>query len=237
MVYLLDLITPYCPTPLLRSKFIQILVHLAPALTNSEAEAPLLRAAIGCLESLLLAQDGPTWAIPQKDIGPRRALAGLLNLGVDDRPKVRKRAQEAVTKVLKTAPPSPSLDHPAAEMCAIAVLGSVVDLSKRAPGAQHDSRLIHGIQLVHAVAAAGGWPSSKIESLVEVLLNISRGNNEFLTMAAFNVFEAIFETVLDEVTSAKLPRIIEVGHDGTCFLVAMLIKCGIGNIRASSFSD
>lgn len=143
-------------------------------------------------------------------MGPRRALAGLLNLGVDDRPKVRKRAQEAVTKVLKTAPPSPSLDHPAAEMCAIAVLGSVVDLSKKATSGQHDPRLIHAIQLMHAVAAGGGWPSSKVEGLVEVLLNISRSSNEFLTMAAFNVFEAIFESLLDEVASAKLPRIIEV---------------------------
>ena len=185
-------------------------MHLAPALTNPEAEAPLLRAAIGCLESLLLAQDGPAWATPQKDVGPRRALAGLLNLGVDDRPKVRKRAQEAVTKVLSTAPPSPSLDHPAAEMCAVAVLGSVVDLARKATGAQHDPRLIHAIQLMHAVAVAGGWPSAKIEGLVEVLLNICRSSNEFLTMAAFNVFEAIFESVMDEVASAKLPRIIEV---------------------------
>ena len=211
MVYLLDLVTPFCPAPILRSKFTQILVHLAPALTNPEAEAPLLRAAIGCLESLLIAQDGPAWVVPQKDVGPRRALAGLLNLGVDDRPKVRKRAQEAVTSVLKAAPPSPSLDHPAAEMCAVAVLGSVVDLARKATGGQHDTRLIHAIQLMHAVAAAGGWPSAKIEGLVEVLLNISRSSNEFLTMAAFNVFEAIFESVTDEVTSAKLPRIIEVG--------------------------
>lgn len=123
---------------------------------------------------------------------------------------MRKRAQEAVTKVLKTPPPSPSLGHPAAEMCAVAVLGSVVDLTRKATGV-HDSRLIHAIQLMHAVATAGEWPNAKIEGLVEVLLNISRSSNEFLTMAAFNVFEAVFESVVDEVTSAKLPRIIEVG--------------------------
>ncbi|KAF8475788.1 armadillo-type protein [Kalaharituber pfeilii] len=211
IVYLLDLVTPHCPEPLLRAKFTQILINIAPALTNTDAEAPLLRPSIGCLESLLLAQDSAAWSIPQNDVGPRRALAGLLNLGLDDRPKVRKRAQEAVTKVLKTPPPSPSLDHPASENCAVATLQSVIDLAKNKnqKSGQHDPRLIHSIQLVHAVAAAGGWPSSKIEPLVNVLLNICRLSNEFLTMAAFNVFEAIFASVTDEATSAKLPRIIE----------------------------
>lgn len=160
----------------------------------------------------MLAQDGAAWAIPQKDVGPRRALAGLLNLGVDDRPKVRKRAQEAVTKVLRNPPPSPSLNHPAAEMCAVMVLRSMVDLasvSTTSSKGQYDPRLIHAIQLIHAVAK-GGWPSTKIESLVEALLNISRSNNEFLTMAVFDIFEAIFKDGLTEITSAKLPRVIDV---------------------------
>lgn len=211
-VYLLDIITPFCPFPLLKSKFAQIVVHLAPALTNPDADAPLLKAGIGCLESLLLAQDGAAWAVPQKDVGPRRALAGLLNLGIDDRPKVRKRAQEAVIKVLNNPPPSPSLNHPAAEMCAVTVLRSVVDLataSTTSSKGQHDPRLIHAIQLIHAVAK-GGWPSTKLEGLVEALLNISRSNNEFLTMAVFDVFEAIFKDGLTEVAGAKLPRIIDV---------------------------
>lgn len=212
ILYLLDIITPFCPSPLLQSKFNQIVVHLAPAFTNPDAGAPLLKAGIGCLESLLLSQDGTAWAVPQKDVSPRRALAGLLNLGVDDRPKVRKRAQEAITKVLKNPPPSPSLNHPAAEMCAVTVLRSVVDLAAAGTTSskgQHDPRLIHAIQLMHAVSK-GGWPSTKIESLVEALLNISRSNNEFLTMAVFDVFETIFKDGLTEIKSAKLSRVIDV---------------------------
>ncbi|KAL7273333.1 pre-rRNA processing protein [Rhizina undulata] len=213
-VYLLDLVTPFAPAPLLRSKFSQILTHLVPALTHPEAEAPLLRSSIGVLESLLIAQDGNSWAIPQKEIGPRRAMAGLLNLALDDRPKVRKRAQEALTKVLKNPPPSPSLDHPAGDMCAATSLQSVTELAKlsentRKKGGEHDPRLIHSLQLVKAVAASRGWPSKRIDALCEVLLEICRNSNEFLTMAAFGVFEEIFASVLDEVTSAKLPRIIE----------------------------
>jgi ribosomal RNA-processing protein 12 len=220
VVYLLDVVTPYAPQPVLRSKFSQILTNIAPALTLPEADAPLLRPSIGCLESLLVAQDSAAWELSQTQIGPRRAMAGLLNLAVDHRPKIRKRAQEALTKVLKNPPPSPSLDHPAADMCAETALKSLSDLAAQSSQAkkqrksgtsEHEPALIHSLQLVKTVAAAsGGWPSKKIEALCEVLLNISRSSNEYLTMAAFEVFEIIFEGMADEVASSKLPRLLEV---------------------------
>jgi ribosomal RNA-processing protein 12 len=221
VVYLLDLVTPYTPQPLLQSKFSQILTNIAPALTFPEADAPLLRPSIGCLESLLAAQDSKAWELSQTEIGPRRAIAALLTLAVDHRPKIRKRAQEALTKVLKNPPPSPSVDHPAADMCAETALKGLKDLAvrssqakkqKRASTSEHEPALIHALHLVKTVASAsGGWPSRKIESLCEVLLNISRSSNEYMTMAAFEVFEIIFEGMADEnESSSKLPRLLEV---------------------------
>jgi ribosomal RNA-processing protein 12 len=220
VVYLLDVVTPYAPQPLLRSKFSQILTNIAPALTFPEADAPLLRPSIGCLESLLIAQDSAAWELSLTQIGPRRAMAGLLNLAVDHRPKIRKRAQEAITKVLKNPPPSPAVDHPAADMCAETALKSLSDLAARSTQAkkqrksetaEHEPALIHALQLVKTVAAAsGGWPSKKIEALCEVLLNISKSSNEYMTMAAFEVFEIIFEGMANEESSAKLPRLLEV---------------------------
>ncbi|KAK0108470.1 hypothetical protein ONS95_003273 [Cadophora gregata] len=220
VVYLLDVVTPYAPQPLLQSKFSQILTSLAPALTLPEADAPLLRPSIGCLESLLIAQDSAAWELGQTQIGPRRAVAGLLNLAVDHRPKIRKRAQDAITKVLKSPPPSVSLDHPAADMCAETALKSLSELAarsiqakkqKKSETTEHEPALIHSLQLVKTVASAsGGWPSKKIEALCEVLLNISKSTNEYLTMAAFEVFEIIFEGMADQVSSSKLPRLLEV---------------------------
>jgi len=211
VVYLLDLVTPFTPEALLRAKFVQILTHLAPAITNPSAEAPILKSSIGCLETLLLFQDGAAWQIPQGQIGPKRAVAALLNLGLDPRPKVRKRALEAITQVLQNPPPSPSLDHPATEMCAERSLQVLVELAKNTPkNAQHDPKTIHALQLVRAVAAARGWPSRRIETLCEVLLNIARSSNELMTMASLDVFEVIFESLKDEMTSAKLPTILEV---------------------------
>ncbi|KAJ6782873.1 hypothetical protein PWT90_09121 [Aphanocladium album] len=219
-VYLLDVVTPFAPEPLLRSKFTQILTLLAPVLLMQDAEAILLRTSIGCLESLLLAQDAASWELSVSQIGPRRAVAGLLNLALAQRPKIRKRAQDALKRVLRNPPPSPALDHPAADMCAQTALKNLEDLAaqalaarkgKKAPASTNDPELIHALQLVKTVAAAsGGWPSTKIESLCELLLNIAKTGNEYMTMAAFEIFEMIFEGMSGEVSSAKLPRLMEI---------------------------
>ncbi|KAF2210958.1 hypothetical protein CERZMDRAFT_44286 [Cercospora zeae-maydis SCOH1-5] len=221
VVYLLDLITSHVPAPLLRSKFPQILTSLAPALTHVDAEAPLLRASIGCLESLLIAQDSQAWSLPQSSTSPRGAVGGLLGLAMDHRPKVRKRAQEALSNVLKHPPPSPSLDHPVSAMCAETALGHLQTAAEDASSKKrkqrqreegaHDPGLMHAMQLVKTVASAqNGWPSKKIDALCELLLNISKGSNEFLTMAAFEIFEIIFAGLANEVSSAKLPRLLEI---------------------------
>ncbi|KAF2970423.1 hypothetical protein GQX73_g3132 [Xylaria multiplex] len=220
VVYLLDVVTPFAPQPLLRAKFTQILTLLAPVLLLAGADAPLLKPSIGCLETLLLAQDSTAWKLPTNEISPRRAVAGLLHLALDPRPKVRKRAQDALRKVLKNPPPSPSLDHPASDLCAETTMSSLSDLAmkaaaakkqKRSSAGEHDPALIHALQLAKTVAAAcGGWPSRNLESLCELLLNIAKGGNEHMTMAVFDIFEMIFEGMADEVASAKLPRLLEI---------------------------
>ncbi|KAL4876047.1 NUC173 domain-containing protein [Aspergillus karnatakaensis] len=221
VVYLLDITTSHVPAPILKAKFSQILTNLAPALSLPEVDAPLLRASIGCLESLLIAQDVAAWNLPHTQVGPRRAIAGLLSLSVDHRPKVRRRAQDALILVLKNPPPSPSLDHPAADMCAETALRTLSDsitaASKQKRG-RHDAQnrenadplVIHSLQLVKTVAvASGGWPSKKIEPLCELLMNASRSTNEFITMGAFEVFEVIFSSMANEFSSSKLPRLLE----------------------------
>ncbi|RMJ21183.1 90S preribosome component RRP12, partial [Aspergillus sp. HF37] len=219
VVYLLDVTSVYVPEPLLRSKFAQVLSNLAPALSLPDVEAPLLRPSIGCLESLLIAQDGAAWNLPHTQVGPRRAIAGLLSLSVDHRPKVRKRAQEALIKVLKNPPPSPSVDHPAADMCAqtaMKTLGDSIDaVTKQRKGRRdqkenHDPLVIHSLQLVKTIASAsGGWPSKQIEALCELLMSASRSSNEYITMGAFEVFEGIFSSLADDFSSSKLPRILD----------------------------
>lgn len=218
-LYLLDLVTSHVPATLLRTQFTSIVTLLAPYLSTEESNAALLKSAIGCLESILLAQDGPAWNLSASQSSPRQALNALLALTIDARPKIRKRAQEAVKVVLQNPPPGPSLDHPAAEACANAAqnnLKSAVQLvhqnrkQKNKQDAENDPSVIHALQLIKSIAVAShGWPSKKIESLCEILLSISRSRNDFLVMGAFEVFEVIFEGMQDEMSSSKLPRLLE----------------------------
>ncbi|KAJ9651913.1 pre-rRNA processing protein [Neophaeococcomyces mojaviensis] len=218
-VYLLDLITSHVPPTLLRTQFSSIVSLLAPYLNVENTNTQLLKSAIGCLESILVAQDGSAWNLPSTQTSPRQALTALLPLAIDQRPKLRKRAQDAIKTVLQNPPPGPAIDHPAAELCAIAAqnnLKSAVQIvhqnrkqrNKNDDG--NDPPIIHALQLTKTVAvASGGWPSKKIESLCEILLSISRSRNDFLVMSAFEVFEVIFDGMQDELSSAKLPRILE----------------------------
>lgn len=142
-------------------------------------------------------------------------------LAVDHRPKVRKRVHDTLVHVLKNPPPSPSLDHPAADMCAETALHtlseSIAAAAKAKKGrhgqqhaSEHEPMVIHAVQLVKTIASAsGGWPTKKIEPLCELLMNVSKSSNEYLTMAAFEVFEIIFEGMADDFSSPKLPRLME----------------------------
>ena len=220
VVYLLDLVAPHVPAPLLRAKFAPILTCLAPALSRTDVDGPFLRSSIGCLVSLLIVQDAQAWALPQSQIGPRKATAALLKLALDQRPKVRKRAQDGLATVLENRPSSPSVDHPAADMCAETALRGFESLAvnseqvkpqrEHGQASQHDPRMIHALQLVKTIASAsGGWPSRSLDSLCEVLFAIARSKSEYLTMTAFDVFEAIFKGIANDVTFSKLPRLLE----------------------------
>ena len=221
VVYLLDLVVPHVPAPLLRAKFAPILSSLSPSLSFRDADAPFLRSSIGCLVSLLIVQDTQAWALPHTQTGPRKAMTGLLVLAIDHRPKVRRRAQEGVVMVLQNAPPTPALDHPAADMCAETTLRSFEDLVKRtsdhdrstqlnAPRQSHDPNLIHSMQLVKTIAAATkGWPSRSLDSLCEVLFAVAKSRSEYLTMTSFDVFEAVFQGVAKDPAFSKLASLLQ----------------------------
>lgn len=220
VVYLLDLVMPFVPPLLLRQKFSQILTNVVPVLTNPDFEAALIKSSIGCIESLLIAQHSAAWALPKTENTPRRALSGLLLLAFDRRPKVRKRAQDAITRVIKS-PPAPLLDHPAVDMCAEVAMRNLCDITgangnnnNSDKGQSHNEQLhfdlIHALRAVKTIAAASrNWPSKKIEPLCRVLLLISKSTNEYLIRAAFEIFELIFAGMADDFSSTKATGLLE----------------------------
>lgn len=212
--YLLDLTLPVIPKALLKSKFPEILMKLAPAITSDEAEAPLIKSAIGSLETLLVAQDINSWNNTSLNINPQRGFGGLLEFSLDPRPKVRKRAQEAVHKILANPPPGPAMEHPVSPLAADFVIKSLLELINTKPNQktnkEHSAQLIHSLQLVSSITSANTWPTSKIEALCDILLEVSKTNDQYLVSAAFNGFEGLFNSMSDEIDSDKFLKVLEI---------------------------
>lgn len=214
--YFLDLVLPFTPAPLLKQKFGQILTRLAPVLTSADAEAALVRSSVGSLESLLLAQDNQQWA-SSGNVSPRRALIGMLELSFDPRPKVRKRAQEAVNKILANPPPSPSPVHIAANLCGELSLKRLVSLIEEAPKSKKHSNnkesvsaIIHALQLISAITSANSWPPSQVEALCDVLLDVSRTSDQYLVGAAFSAFDGLFSSMSNDIDVEKFTRVLDI---------------------------
>lgn len=215
--YLLDIVLPFIPKALLKSKFADILIKLAPAITSSDAQAPLIRSAIGSLETLLIAQDVHSWTNSAVNINPKRGFGGLLEYSLDPRPKVRKRAQDAVHRILANPPPGPQTEHPAAAMSADFVTKSLVTLLSTKPNQktnkEHSAQLIHSLQLVASISSANTWPASKIGQLCDILLEVSKTNDEYLVSAAFKGFEGLFNSMSDEIDGDKFLQVLQIIFD------------------------
>lgn len=222
--YFLDLIFPFVPKSLLRSKFTEILVKLAPALTNEEADAPLIKSCIGALEVLLIAQDAKAWK-SKLNVSPWRAINALLDLSLDPRPKIRKRAQEAIKNILLNPPASPTLGHVASDPCSEFALKAVIEilneenLKKRnkknssTTNKEVNSKLIHSLKLIETISSSNSWSSSKIEPLCDILLEISKTNDQYLVTAAFSVFQNLFDSLADPIYTSKFLNVLNILFD------------------------
>ncbi|CCD24276.1 mRNA-binding protein RRP12 NDAI_0C06170 [Naumovozyma dairenensis CBS 421] len=210
--YLLDIIFHYSPKTLLRSKFSDILTKVAPCITDEKSAAPLIRSAIGCLESLLIAQDAQAWNNTHNlTITPKRGLQGLLELSLDPRPKVRKRALEAINNILSHPPAAPTAEHVAANGIADFAVKSLNDnlnelsniSNKKLKSNNNElaeeinNKIIRSLRLIGAIIASGQWPIAQIESLCDILLGVTRSSEQYLVSAAFQCFENLFKSMAE----------------------------------------
>lgn len=217
--YFLDLILPFLPKPLLKANFGDILTKLAAPLTLPNAEAPIVKSTIGALECLLIAQDHAQWASSSTAISPKRAFIGLLELSLDPRPKVRRRAQDAISKILMSPPASPSPVHvaaPVAGSVALAKLNSLLNEAKkttRENNKEINSQIIHCIQLITAITSANAWPAPKIEDLCDVLLVISKTSDQYLVSSAFSAFEGFFKSMSNSIDVERFANVLNIIFD------------------------
>lgn len=215
--YLLDIIFQYSPKALLRSKFTEILTKVAPCITDENSEAPLIRAAIGCLESLLIAQDAQAWNNTQgMSITPKRGLQGLLELSLDPRPKVRKRAQDSIHAILANPPVAPTAEHVASVTIATFTIKALEDslresatVSNKKSKTQNgpdelQNKLIRVLRLINAVISTGQWPSPLTEHICDMLLEVTKSSDQYLVSSAFECFEKLFNVMAESTVAFGL---------------------------------
>ncbi|KAG4302800.1 hypothetical protein PCK1_000960 [Pneumocystis canis] len=199
ILYLLDLVIPYIDTDLLCEKYNQISSLLSTVLTFSEIDTLTLQYTISCLENFLIIQENSTWTNPNNNI--KSLFSCLLILSLDTKPKCRKRAQEAIGKILSHPPPSPSIIHPILGFSSKEVLNiakKTISKSKESikyqNGVESDHlKTIYTFQLIKVIVETGGWPSSKIEQLCNILMEALDSKDNYLTTKAFDVFQIIFK--------------------------------------------
>ena len=235
-VYLLSLVIPFVAHGVVRAKSAALLPAVAQPLgephTGEHANARL-RASLGCVEAFFAAVPPSERALLEHDKTWRTVWDLVLNLAVDARPKVRRRAHELLAAVLGL--PAWAHAHPYAARTvqwAVHVLAGVaaargVSHTKPSKGAPaFDKR--HGTAKHAASAAAarqqaasegaastGIWvcallkmvahdlPPAGVAPLVRELLHLPALQHAFLTVAVFDVFAALFATPSAAPASAR----------------------------------
>ena len=107
-LYLLALVLPFVPHPVIRSNLSTILSLTAPLFPPLVPHAPPLRSQLTIYNSVYPILERSQLESAQ---GLRQSFASILHLTLDPRPKVRRKAAEVIHDVLASAPP-PSVRHP-----------------------------------------------------------------------------------------------------------------------------
>lgn len=123
-LYLLSLVVPFVPQPVLRSNLATVLSLTAPLFPALVPYAPPLRSQLAIYNSVFLALDRS-----QLDVqGVRNSFASVLQLCMDPRPKVRRKAADLIRDVLG-APPLPLTRHPYSERVSEFITSSLSEVN------------------------------------------------------------------------------------------------------------
>ncbi|KAJ7072103.1 armadillo-type protein [Mycena amicta] len=193
-LYLLALVAPFVPIPVMRSHLNTILALTAPLFPALTQHAPVLRSQLSLYNAVLRALDRS-----QLDVQSiRQAFASILQLSLDPRPKVRRKAAEVVKEVLGN-PPAPLSRHPYAERVAEWIKSALSEAStvpfargktsKASEPATADSA-IHIIALLRSVLP--NLPSSSLPAISSLLLTLPRLGNTYLSQSSYSILSDLF---------------------------------------------
>ncbi|KDQ21665.1 hypothetical protein BOTBODRAFT_26095 [Botryobasidium botryosum FD-172 SS1] len=199
ILYLLAIVVPTVPTPILRANLSSLLPVLAPLFPVLSRQAPPLRSHTAIFAALIPSLEAQHLSTPQL----RQAFASILELTLDPRPKVRKKAQEAVLSIL-SAPPRPLVQHPYVSQVAdfvILALGAVDRGAGRGKGDKAAESIEVGIWCCAFVKSISAfWPATHLDKLLTAVLALPRISSPYLTSAAFTLIAVLLKAPAESFT-------------------------------------
>ncbi|KAJ7647107.1 armadillo-type protein [Roridomyces roridus] len=211
-LYLLALVAPFVSPPVLRTHLLTILNFTAPLFPSLAQHAPALRSQLSLYHVLLLSLDRSQLETQ----GIRQSFASILQLCLDPRPKVRRKAADTVRDVLAN-PPAPLARHPYAERVAEWIKSALSEVSagpfarsKASKGAEPvaaDSA-IHILALLRPVLQ--NLPPSSLPGITNLLLTLPRLGNPYLSQSAYSILSELFALPIEDESVSVNDQISDV---------------------------
>ncbi|KAH9986533.1 NUC173-domain-containing protein [Russula compacta] len=212
-IYLLALIAPFVPPPVIRGNFNTILFLTSPLFPLLVTHAPPLRSQIGLYGPVLRALDRSQLEAQ----GVRQSFASVLQLCLDARPKVRKRATEVIKDVL-SSPPTPLIRHPYGDRVAEWVKSTLTDVTANAllRSKQSTSNMeaaevaLHLLSFLRPVVLK--LPPTSLSEIVTLLLSLPRLGNPFLSQNAYSILSDVLSAPTrgdDFDVVSEIPQILK----------------------------
>ncbi|KAH7920537.1 NUC173-domain-containing protein [Leucogyrophana mollusca] len=212
-LYLLALVAPFVPPPVIQANLNTLLSLSSPLFPSLLAHAPPLRSQLALYNVVFRSIDRS-----QLDVqGVRQSFASILQLCLDPRPKVRKKAADIVKDVLSN-PPSPLARHPYAERVAEWVQIALQQASSGAlpkskstggsTGASAAETAIHLLAFLRPVLS--NLPPDAVPSITTILLTLPRLGNPYLSQSAYSILSELFSTASRDEPSSAVDQIPEV---------------------------
>lgn len=212
IVYLSGFVFPLLPAAFLQEQYSLVYARLPEVLRGGVGDAPLLRSAITCLRATLGAfAAGEAWA---ERPSLHELLSLVLGLSLDERPKVRKQAQDCLVAVLVGERAHPGLPTAMA----------FVKLALQATTRKDPARALHLAPLVRRLVP--GLDQAAVDGLLGPVLNCAALGNSHLTALLLGVLEQVCRTQ-EEAADGSLqaaPRLVQLNQSQVRKVVDGLVR-------------
>ncbi|KAJ8514385.1 hypothetical protein ONZ45_g8057 [Pleurotus djamor] len=212
-LYLLALVIPFVPAPVIKANLQTVLSLTSPLFPLLTPHAPPLRSQITLHQVIFTSLDRGQL----ETAGVRQAFASILQLCLDPRPKVRKRAAEAVQAVLQTSP-APLLRHPYSDRVAewiqtilAQVSNDPMSKAKSSQPSVSSEAAIHILAFLRPILPH--LPPSSLPTITTHLLTLPRLGNQYLSQSSYSILSDLFSAVIQDPSSGideHLPDVLKV---------------------------